>query len=451
CTEAAELGSIQALFDLGDAYNHGEGVQQDVATAVEFYAKAAMQGHVSSRYNLGNHEGRKGNHDRAVRHWLISAKMGHKDSVQNMKRAFMTGVATKEQYAEALKGYQGAVEEMKSHDRDEAKAFLDNRNFGRRWMDKPERSHQLGLQLTRLRQERQARPLRSEAARAVKQDKAKAVEFWTKAAMQGHVLSRSNLGLLEIRKGNYDRAVRHWLISAKMGYERSLEAIKDCFMAGLATKKQYAEALKGYQEARRQTPRAARANPQSSVLARRAVQPIKRAEHHEHKRKGGRGPTVAQPAAAAAAANFDTLPEVEPVDLLGGHDSEGQPKPSPILAIGPVKKRGKDLPSMYNHADYVGSRGYYDLTQFMIDHKRELPSLSNTFLGKLALTQQANPTVKTEFLRRWKGKLFGEDEDRDDVEFWHQEMGIYLDEFPQHEGIFEGIETDESGTGTAES
>ena len=47
--------------------------------------------------------------------------------------------------------------------------------------------------------------------------------------------------------------------------------------------------------------------------------------------------------------------------------------------------------------------------------------------------------------------LFGEDEDRDVVEFWHQEMGIYLEEFPQHEGIFEGIETGESGAGTVGS
>ena len=39
---------------------------------------------------------------------------------------------------------------------------------------------------------------------------------------------------------------------------------------------------------------------------------------------------------------------------------------------------------MFNHADYVGSQGYYDLTQFMIDHKKELPALSNTFLCKLA-------------------------------------------------------------------
>ena len=34
---------------------------------------------------------------------------------------FMGGIATKEQYTDALRGYQDAVEEMKSHDRDEAK------------------------------------------------------------------------------------------------------------------------------------------------------------------------------------------------------------------------------------------------------------------------------------------------------------------------------------------
>ena len=35
-TEAAELGSIEALFNLGDAYYHGDGVQEDKAKAVEF-------------------------------------------------------------------------------------------------------------------------------------------------------------------------------------------------------------------------------------------------------------------------------------------------------------------------------------------------------------------------------------------------------------------------------
>ena len=127
-TEAAELGSIQALYSLGVAYERGDGVQQDDAKAAELWTKAAMQGHVESRYNLACEEDEKGNHDCAVRHWLISAKMGHADSLEAIKDMFMEGLATKEQYAQALKGYQDAVEETKSHDRDEAKAYVDNRN-----------------------------------------------------------------------------------------------------------------------------------------------------------------------------------------------------------------------------------------------------------------------------------------------------------------------------------
>ena len=119
--EAAELGSVDALFKLGPMYDCGDGVQRDKAKAAEYYKKSAMQGHAGGRYNLGCCEGNKGNHDRAVRHYLISSKMGHKESLENIKNMFMRGMATKEQYAEALKGYQDAVEEMKSHDRDEAK------------------------------------------------------------------------------------------------------------------------------------------------------------------------------------------------------------------------------------------------------------------------------------------------------------------------------------------
>ena len=119
--EAAELGSIKALFNLAVAYSRGEGVEKDEAKAVEFYKKAAVQGHVESRTNLGCYEWDKGNDDRAVRHFLISAKMGEKKSLDKIKNMLMGGFATKEQYAQALRGYQDAVEEMKSHDRDEAK------------------------------------------------------------------------------------------------------------------------------------------------------------------------------------------------------------------------------------------------------------------------------------------------------------------------------------------
>jgi len=125
--EAAELGSIGALFNLGSAYFLGEGVQRDKAKAADLFKRAALQGHLGSRCNLGCIEGKMGNHDHAVRHLLISAKMGDQGSLEMIKTAFKAGLATKEQYAEALKGYQYAVEEMKSPDRDEAKRLEDQK------------------------------------------------------------------------------------------------------------------------------------------------------------------------------------------------------------------------------------------------------------------------------------------------------------------------------------
>ena len=119
--EAAELGSFEALYMLGFSYYFGGGVEQDKAKGTQLWTKAAMQGDVSSRYNLGCDEAEKGNYDRAVRHALISAKMGHQNSIENIKCMLETGFATKEQYAEALRGYKDAVEETKSHGRDEAK------------------------------------------------------------------------------------------------------------------------------------------------------------------------------------------------------------------------------------------------------------------------------------------------------------------------------------------
>ena len=58
-TEAAERGSIEALFNLGIAYELGEGVEQDETKSIEYYKKAAMQGHVDSRHNLGCSEEEK--------------------------------------------------------------------------------------------------------------------------------------------------------------------------------------------------------------------------------------------------------------------------------------------------------------------------------------------------------------------------------------------------------
>ena len=119
-TEAAELGSWKAHFELGRSYYNGDGVGQDKVKAVGHWQHAAMKGDASSRHGLGIAEFNAGNYHLAMKHFLISAKTGDKLSLDEIKRMFSHGVATKEQYAEAMKVYQEAVEETKSHQREEA-------------------------------------------------------------------------------------------------------------------------------------------------------------------------------------------------------------------------------------------------------------------------------------------------------------------------------------------
>ena len=122
-SEAAELGSTKALFKMGVAYYSGIGVPLDEAKGIRCLESAAMQGDTDSRHMLGTMEFENKKYDRAVRHFLISAKMGYKDSLDRIKDMFASGRATKAQYAGALKGYQSAVQEMRSPERDDAATF----------------------------------------------------------------------------------------------------------------------------------------------------------------------------------------------------------------------------------------------------------------------------------------------------------------------------------------
>ena len=104
-------------------YYYGEGVEEDKPRGIHHWQQAAMEGHVESRHNLGVAEHYNRNHQLAVQHWMISAKMGFEESLNAVKKMFMKGCTTKVQYAEALMGYRDAVEEMKSPQREEAKRF----------------------------------------------------------------------------------------------------------------------------------------------------------------------------------------------------------------------------------------------------------------------------------------------------------------------------------------
>jgi hypothetical protein len=58
--------------------------------------------------------------NRAVKHWVIAAKLGYDKALEAIREYFSHGVASKDDYAAALRGHQAAVDATKSPQRDAA-------------------------------------------------------------------------------------------------------------------------------------------------------------------------------------------------------------------------------------------------------------------------------------------------------------------------------------------
>ena len=123
--KAGELGCAEAYYNLGVAYENGDGVEIDEKKATQYYELAAMNGSVSARNNLGCSEAQAGNYKRAYKHLLISAKAGDDESLDTVKQGYKNGYVTKEEYANTLQQYQKSQDEMKSDARDKVQAFYE--------------------------------------------------------------------------------------------------------------------------------------------------------------------------------------------------------------------------------------------------------------------------------------------------------------------------------------
>ena len=84
-----------------------------------------------------------------------------------------------------------------------------------------------------------------ESSLGVEADMKKSKYFYELAAINGHVMARHHLGLME---GEADRAYKHFILAARAGYKESLDWVKNGFMIGLVTKDEYANTLRAYQQ-----------------------------------------------------------------------------------------------------------------------------------------------------------------------------------------------------------
>ena len=121
--KAGELGCAVAYHNLGVLYRDGRGVEVDEKKTKYYYELAAIGGDIHSRHNLGCIEYNAGNYDRAIKHFIISARAGSERSLENVKVGFMRGIVTKDEFASTLRAHQLRKDEMKNDARDKAAAI----------------------------------------------------------------------------------------------------------------------------------------------------------------------------------------------------------------------------------------------------------------------------------------------------------------------------------------
>jgi len=85
--------------------------------------------------------------------------------------------------------------------------------------------------------------------KGVGKDKKKEVYHLEEAAIGGDPDARHNLGVTENDNGRYDRAVKHWIIAANLGCDRSIHDLKVCYGNGAVSKEDFAAALRAHQAA----------------------------------------------------------------------------------------------------------------------------------------------------------------------------------------------------------
>ena len=126
---AGELGYAMAYSNIGYTYETGRGVEVDKKKVLHYWELGAMRGCVVARNNLGVIELCEGNMDRALKHYIITVEGGDIKSLDAIKRMYLKGDATKDDYSKALQLYQTYLGEIKSVQRDKAAAFSDEYRY----------------------------------------------------------------------------------------------------------------------------------------------------------------------------------------------------------------------------------------------------------------------------------------------------------------------------------
>ena len=134
---AADLGSMEACFDLAGLYCRGDwGVARDYVKMGQYDKIAAKLGEYRARCSLGAAALVAGDIPLAHRHWMISVACGHDDSLDRFRTEMLEGRITEQKYSEIKSIHKSGKEEMESTERERAsRSGYDFKRYMDLWRD----------------------------------------------------------------------------------------------------------------------------------------------------------------------------------------------------------------------------------------------------------------------------------------------------------------------------
>ena len=126
CIRAAELDHNEAYHDIGYYYQEGIMLEQNTAKAMEYYEIAAKKGSVHAHNRLAANLHAKNEEELCIKHMKLAARAGDQFAMDCLMTAYKENKdksLSKEELTKTLHAFQASSNEMKSKDRDDARAF----------------------------------------------------------------------------------------------------------------------------------------------------------------------------------------------------------------------------------------------------------------------------------------------------------------------------------------
>ena len=221
---------VQAIaqYNLASLHHEGKGVARDPAKAVEWTRRAAEQGLSIAQYNFGvlhnTGEGVPQNHAEAMKWYILAAHAGHAKAEYNLGVMFYEGEGVFRNHAEAMKWFLRAAEKgvaaaqyNSGNGYDKGEGVSQDSATAARWYRRAAKQEyakaqcNLGIMLYQ--------------GDGVRQNHKEAAMWFRRAAKQGDAQSAFNLGVMYkegqgVRR-NREKAVKWFRVAAKQGHAKA--------------------------------------------------------------------------------------------------------------------------------------------------------------------------------------------------------------------------------------